>query len=127
MEQDRSSTLADETFVCPNCGATQRVVGGIAARCERCGAHLTPGMSGESGIVGRPGAGVSDPVSVPPPTVAGGVGGVTDGTQVPLHPSSAIPGKPMPPIASDPEGGDDAGPMLDTPASGTHAERGGSG
>lgn len=69
----------------------------------------------------------ADPSIVAPSSVSGGIGGPpTDGTQVPHHVPTAVPGKPMAPIASAEGGVDDITPTMDPP-SGTHAERGGSG
>ena len=77
-------------------------------------------------LVGLQGVGTADPASVPAPEVAGGIGGTNDGTQVSHHVSTAVPGKPMAPIASDPAGSStDEGQALDPPAAGPHAERGG--
>lgn len=77
----------------------------------------------EVDVVGR-----ADPTLIPPPTVAGGIGGTNDGTQVAHHPTEAIPGKPMAPIVDDPN--DETsfeGQAQDTPASAPHSERRGSG
>ncbi|HEU5434395.1 MAG TPA: hypothetical protein VFU81_22165 [Thermomicrobiales bacterium] len=100
--------VSEREFVCPNCGHRQMVVAGVAARCEQCGFVITPEMSGERGIIGAPGVGVSYPLDVPPAEVSGGIGRPTDGTQVPIHPSSAVPGKPMPANATAPPEPDDA-------------------
>ena len=72
----------------------------------------------------------ADPSAVSSPLVSGGLGGTNDGTQVPLEPSTAVPGKPMVPLTgnNDPVGGStEEAQAMDTPASGAHAERGGSG
>ena len=72
----------------------------------------------------------ADPSAVNPPMVGGGLGDVNDGTQVPLQTSTAVPGKPMAPstATTDPAGGSTLeGQAMDTPASGAHSERGGSG
>jgi len=80
----------------------------------------------ETGDVGAPGVGSSDPDSVPPPMASGGLGGVNDGTQVTRHPATPVPGKPMAPIADDPAGNStEEGQAMDTPVSSPHAERGG--
>lgn len=107
-ERSGQMPVDEQIFVCPNCGHRQRVIGGVATRCEVCGFVITPEMTGERGIIGAPGVGVSYPLDVPPPEVSGGVGQTTDGTQVPIHPSSAIPGKPMPANATAPPEPDDA-------------------
>lgn len=84
--------------------------------------------SGKQEIVNPAPVGVADPTQVPAAMVAGGIGGVSDGTQVTHHVSSAVPGKPMAPIADDPAGSStDEAQAMNTPASGAHAERGGSG
>lgn len=49
-------------------------------------------------------AGSADPSAAASPVVSAGIGGAPDGTQVPHHPTSAVPGKPMAPIASGPDG-----------------------
>jgi hypothetical protein len=68
----------------------------------------------------------ADPSNVAPSTVSGSLGDPTDGTQVPHHVPTAVPGKPMAPIGTAEGGVDDITPTLDTP-NGPHAERGGTG
>lgn len=51
-------------------------------------------------------AGKADPTEVAAPIVSGGLGGTPDGTQVPHHSPTAVPGKPMAPIADAPSGND---------------------
>lgn len=124
-----SAPIADTsyTYACPNCG-NEQVVSGIDARCDRCGQLMNVAGGDRQGIVGTPIPGQADPVQVPPPMVAGGIGGVNDGTQVTHHVSSTVPGKPMAPIAGDPAGGSTLeGQAMDTPIAGANAERGGSG
>lgn len=73
-------------------------------------------------------AGQAEPADVPAPMAAGGIGGINDGTQVTHHSPTAIPGKPMAPITSDPAGNSTLeGQAMDPPAGSAHAERGGSG
>jgi hypothetical protein len=120
-------TAAEQLVVCPNCG-NQQAMSGVDSRCDRCGMLLNPAGSGKEGIVGGPIPGRADPAQVPPPMASGGIGGVNDGTQVTRHTTSPVPGKPAAPITSDPAGSSTLeGQALDTPASGAHAERGGSG
>jgi len=118
---------AERTVVCPNCG-NRVAASGIEQRCDRCGYQLDPAASADEGIVGGAIPGEAYPTDVAPPPASGGVGGVTDGTQVVHRATSAVPGKPMAPIAADPAGGSTLeGQAMDTPASSAHAERGGSG
>lgn len=51
-------------------------------------------------------AGKADPTEVAAPMVSGGLGGTQDGTQVPHHSLTAVPGKPMAPIAGAPSDND---------------------
>ena len=72
--------------------------------------------------------GKADPTIVPDGSVAGGIGGTNDGTQISHHPATAVPGKPMAPIVDDPvDRTSFEGQANDTPVSEPHAERGGSG
>ncbi len=88
--------------------------------------HDAGKATGSEGIVGLEGAGTADPASVPAPEVAGGPGGTSDGSQVAHHSSTAVPGKPMAPIANDPAGSStEEVQAMDTPVSSPHAERGG--
>ena len=114
------------SMACLNCGASQEITG-IESRCSQCGTLLTP-PTGELGSVGAPLAAPMDPLSVPPPSVAGGLGGVSDGTQVTHHATSAVPGKPVAPIADSPVGNStDEAQAMDPPAGPqAHVERGGS-
>ena len=117
----------DRTLTCPNCG-NQQAISGVGARCEQCGYQFDPSGSSKEGIVGTAMPGQGSPFDVPPAMASGGIGGVNDGTQVTHHVSTPVPGKPMAPIADDPAGGSTLeGQALDPPASGAHAERGGSG
>ena len=52
--------------------------------------------------VGMPG--VADPSTAASPVVSSGLGGASDGTQVPHGSTTAVPGKPMAPIAGGPSG-----------------------
>ena len=114
-----------ETVVCPNC-ANRQGISGIAAKCERCGYEFDPTLLQAAGVAGGPIAGESSPWDAASPIVAGGLGGETDGTQVVHHSTSAVPGKPMAPIADDSAGGSTLeGQAMDTPSSSAHAERGG--
>ncbi|MDQ3513193.1 MAG: hypothetical protein M3462_05925 [Chloroflexota bacterium] len=49
-------------------------------------------------------AGVADPGAAASPVVSAGLGGAPDGTQVPHRSPTAVPGKPMAPIADGPGG-----------------------
>ena len=49
-------------------------------------------------------AGVADPSAAASPVISTGLGGAPDGTQVPHSPRTAVPGKPMAPIADGPGG-----------------------
>jgi ribosomal protein S27E len=116
-----------QMVVCPNCGNRQ-AMSGVDARCDRCGTLLDPAGSGKQGLVNPRPVGVADPTQVPPATVAGGIGGTNDGTQVTHHVSTAVPGKPMAPIADDPAGhSTEEGQAMPTPSSAARAGRGGSG
>ena len=116
-----------QTLVCPNCGNRQ-AMSAVDARCDRCGTLLPAAGSGKQEIVNPAPVGVADPTQVPAAMVAGGIGGTGDGTQVTHHVPSAVPGKPMAPIADDPAGSStDEAQAMNTPAAGAHAERGGSG
>ncbi len=117
---------AEQMVVCPNCGNRQ-AMSGVESRCDACGTLLDPSGGSKQEIVAGQGIGQADPVQVPPPMVAGGIGGVTDGTQVTHHVPTAVPGKPMAPIADDPAGGStEEAQARDAPASGGTAKRGGS-
>lgn len=116
-----------QMVVCPSCGNRQ-AMSGVDARCDRCGTLLDPAGSGKEGITGGPIPGRADPAQVPPPMVSGGIGGTNDGTQVTHHVSSAVPGKPMAPIADDPAGhSTEEGQAMPTPSSAARSVRGGSG
>lgn len=52
-------------------------------------------------------AGKADPTEVADPMASGGLGGTQDGTQVPHHSPTAVPGKPMAPIAGAQDGTDE--------------------
>ena len=114
------------SMACPNCGASQAITG-IESRCSQCGTLLTP-PTGRMGSVDASLSAPMDPLSVPPPSVAGGLGGVSDGTQVTHHVTSADPGKPVAPIAESPVGrSTDEAQAMDPPAGPqAHVERGGS-
>lgn len=117
---------AEETVVCPNCGNRQ-TMSAVDARCDRCGTLLDDAAGGEIGSAIPPAPAPSDPDGVPPPMVAGGIGGTNDGTQVTRHPPTAVPGKPMSPIADDPAGtSTDEGRALDAPSSPARTVGGGS-
>ena len=117
---------AEQMVVCPNCGNRQ-AMSGVDTRCDACGTLLDPTGSGKEGIVGGPIPGRADPMNVPPPMAAGGIGGTNDGTQVTRHVPTAVPGKPMAPIADDPAGNStEEAQAMDAPASGGTAKRGGS-
>ncbi len=127
MERDQGS-VADvgQVTVCPNCGNKQ-VFTAIDSRCDACGFLVDPVLMGQGEIASRQPVGVSDPTDVAPAMASGGIGGTPDGTQVTFRVPTAVPGKPMAPIASDPAGNDSFAPeAMDTTNSG-HAERGGSG
>ena len=119
---------AEQMVACPNCGNRQ-AFSGIDSRCDRCGTLVNPAGSGQEGIPASASfPGQADPIQVPPAMARGGIGGVTDGTQVSHRVTSAVPGKPMAPIADDPAGGSSLeGQAMDTPVSAPHSERGGSG
>ncbi len=118
---------ADQMVVCPNCGNRQDV-SGIDARCDRCGTLFSPVGVGQQEIVNPQVVGQADPVQVPPAVVAGGIGGVNDGTQVTHQVPTAVPGKPMAPIADTAAGvGTLEAQAMDTPSSAPSAKRGGSG
>ena len=128
MDPMNSGLGRDErSVVCPNCGNRQ-AISGIEQRCDQCGFQFDVAASGDEGIVGGAMAGEAFPTDVAPPMAAGGIGGVSDGTQVVHRATSAVPGKPMAPIADDPAGGSSLeGQAMDTPVSAPHSERGGSG
>lgn len=52
-------------------------------------------------------AGQADPTEVPGPMVGGGLGAPQDGTQIRHHSPTAVPGKPMAPIAGARDGTDE--------------------
>ena len=116
---------AEQVVVCPNCGNRQ-AFSGVDSRCDQCGTLLDPsGVSKQELAAAQP-VGQADPAQVPPPMAAGGIGGVTDGTQVTQHVPTAVPGKPMAPIADQPAGNSTMeGQAMDTPASSATAKRGG--
>ena len=118
---------AEQMVVCPNCGNRQ-AMSGTEGRCDRCGTLFSPVGVGQQGIVNPQVVGQADPVQVPPPMVAGGIGGVNDGTQVTHDVPTAVPGKPMAPIADTAAGvGTLEAQAMDTPSSAPSAKRGGSG
>ncbi len=118
---------AEQDVVCPNCGNRQ-AVSGTEARCDRCGTSFSPVGVGQQAIVNPQVVGQADPVQVPPAVVAGGIGGVNDGTQVTHQVPTAVPGKPMAPIADTAAGvGTLEAQAMDTPSSAPSAKRGGSG
>jgi hypothetical protein len=110
--------------VCPNCGNRQ-MVDAVDARCERCGAPLVA-RSYETQSIGSAVPDQADPIAVAPPTVSGGIGRPTDGTQTPHRVPTPVPGKPMAPFAETHVGTDDITPTMN-PSPGPHAERGGAG
>ena len=116
---------AEQMVVCPNCGNRQGM-SGVDTRCEGCGMLLDPsGASKQEIVAGQP-VGQADPTQVPPAMAAGGIGGVTDGTQVPHHVPTAVPGKPMAPITDEPAGSSTMeGQAMDTSVSSPRAKRGG--
>ena len=124
---ERPLDAARQRVVCPNCGAEQ-LLRGLDARCESCG-HLLENVNAgprQQATAAMPGQ--ADPLTVPAPMASGGIGGDSDGTQVTHRATSAVPGKPMAPIAEDPAGSSTLeGQAMDTPAREAHAERGGSG
>ena len=70
----------------------------------------------------------ADPTIGAPAPASGGIGGTDDGTQVPHRSPTAVPGKPMAPLAADPvDRTSFEGQAQDTPVSEPHSERGGSG
>jgi len=91
--------------ICPNCGHRQWMTANDAI-CDSCGQEIHAATSGETAIEGEPIPGVYDPSDVAPPPASGGIGRTTDGTQAPLQVPTAIPGKPMAPIANSPAGRD---------------------
>lgn len=114
-----------QMVACPNCGNRQ-AMSGSDARCDRCGTLLEAAGGGEGGIDNPRPVGVADPSRVPPPIVSGGIGGTSDGTQVTHRVSSAVPGKPMAPIADDPAGhSTEEGQAMGTPSSPAPSVRGG--
>ena len=124
---DRDATDITDTrrmAVCPNCG-NQQAVDAVGARCDRCGSALDA-AGYDTQQLGSPVPDQADSITVAPPSVSGGIGRPTDGTQVPHHVPTSVPGKPMAPITDTPFGNDDITPVGD-PGSGPHAERGGTG
>jgi hypothetical protein len=99
---DQSIFDTQRTVVCPNCGHRQRASVG-QAKCDWCGQSFTVNVK-ES--FGDPYVDQADPTEVPPPSASGGIGRPTEWNQVPLRPSSSVPGKPMAPIADEPVGSD---------------------
>ena len=117
---------AEQMVVCPNCGNRQ-AMSGVDTRCDACGTLIDPSGSSKQEIVVGQGVGQADPVQVPPPMAAGGIGGTNDGTQVTHQVPTAVPGKPMAPVADDPAGNStEEAQAMDAPASGGTAKRGGS-
>jgi DNA-directed RNA polymerase subunit RPC12/RpoP len=102
MPVDQSLFDTARTVVCPNCGHRQRASAG-QTECAWCGQSFTVNAK-ES--FGDPYVDQADPTEVPPPSASGGLGRPTEGNQVPLRPSSSVPGKPMAPIADEPVGSD---------------------
>jgi hypothetical protein len=102
MPVDRSIFDTERTVVCPNCGHRQRASVG-QTDCEWCGQSFTVNAKESFGdtYVDK-----GDPAEIPPPSASGGIGRPTEGNQVPRRPSSAVPGKPMAPIADEPVGTD---------------------
>jgi hypothetical protein len=124
---DRDQEIVTDTkrlAVCPNCGNRQ-VVDAVEARCNRCGAPLVA-ASYETQSIGSEAPEQAYPIEVAPPTVSGGIGRPTDGTQTPHRVPTPVPGKPMAPFADTQAGTDDITTTMDPPH-GPHAERGGSG
>ena len=119
---------ARQGIVCPNCGLEQAIEATADPRCERCGQVLS---ANASGVEGQPLSGVfpaqADPIHVPAPMASGGIGRISDGTQVTHSSTSAVPGKPVAPIADDPAGNSTLEGQAMDPPLGAHAERGGSG
>ncbi|HET8521632.1 MAG TPA: hypothetical protein VFL82_00270, partial [Thermomicrobiales bacterium] len=99
---DRAIFDTGRTVACPNCGHRQRAGAG-QTECEWCGQRFAVNAKAS---FGDPYVDQADPADVPPPSVSGGIGRPTEGNQVPLRPSSAVPGKPMAPIADEPVGTD---------------------
>ena len=126
---DRMNAPIDDSgqlVVCPVCG-NQQLMSGIEDRCDQCGALLNQAGSDKEGIVGGPIASKADPVEEPPAIAAGGMGRMTDGTQAPRKVPTAIPGKPMAPIARGPLAGTPSeGQEVDGSAFGGQVEGGGS-
>lgn len=124
----QSVTAGQREIICPNCGHQQSADAATSGRCEHCGELLhRPGAVAPGSLAGNGAMTQRDPTEVAPPTVSGGIGGTTDGTQVPHRVPTAVPGKPMPPTTTDPVGNDwDAAEGLDS-SQALHAERGGSG
>ena len=91
--------------ICPHCGRGQWMTADDAT-CIYCGEQIHEVESGETAITGEPMPGEEDTTEVAPPPASGGIGRTTDGTQVPLQVPTAVPGKPMAPIANEPAGRD---------------------
>jgi hypothetical protein len=115
-----------QVAVCPNCGHRQ-VFTALDSRCDACGFLVDPVTTGQGEIVSEEPVGVSDPADVAPAMASGGIGGTPDGTQVTFQVPTAVPGKPMAPIADNPAGSDSFAPEAMDTADAGHAERGGSG
>lgn len=127
MDQSQPLAATAQRVVCPNCGTEQDLLA-VDQTCANCGHTFGSTDSGRRQLQNAPTSAPSDPATVAAPMVSGGIGGVSDGTQVTHHVSSAVPGKPMAPIADEPSGSStDEAQAMDTPASSPHAERGGSG
>ncbi len=125
---ERSSGSVDDVghvSACPNCGHEQ-VFSAIDSRCDACGFLIDPTTMGQREIVSEQPVGVGDPADVAPAMASGGIGGTPDGTQVTFQVPTAIPGKPMAPMASDPAGSDSFAPEAMETADGGHAKGGGS-
>jgi DNA-directed RNA polymerase subunit RPC12/RpoP len=93
---------APRSIVCPHCGHRQMLAAGGVA-CERCGYRFSEDELAGTELVGTPIPGVYYPEDVAPSLTAGGIGDPTDGTQVVHRVTTAVPGKPMAPIADDPD------------------------
>lgn len=114
-EMNESVEEAGQWVVCPHCGHRQWMTANDAT-CDVCGEQIHAVESGETAITGGPMPGKEDATEVAPPPASGGIGRPTDGTQAPLQVPTAIPGKPMAPIANEPAGRDSVfGNEMDVP------------